>query len=187
MIGKIRLKIGYNLLKRDVSSIHLERRMANFSEAKKIGIMYSLPDAETYTVISEFVTQLQQNHKEVKALGYLKNKQLAERFLPKLAFDFFSTKDVGLFYIPRNVKVNDFIETNFDLLIDLSQTDELPLKYISGLSHAYCRVGRFSEKYKSCYDLMFQISPETTLEEYMQQIIHYLTLINGNERISSEI
>ncbi|MEI6900279.1 MAG: hypothetical protein WCL00_10410 [Bacteroidota bacterium] len=117
----------------------------------------------------------------MKALGYVKNKQLVERFLPKLSFDFFSSKEISFFLRPLDAKVKDFIEKEFDILIDLSLNENLPLKFISGLSAAHCRVGRYAEKNAICYDLMIQAEPESTLKEFIKNILHYLTIINNNE------
>jgi hypothetical protein len=117
----------------------------------------------------------------VKALGYVKNKQLVDRFLPRLAFDFFSRKDINLFYKPGHSKVNDFIASKFDVLIDLSPEGELPLKYISGLSHALCRVGRFSNNYTVCYDLMISTDPSATIQELIDHVLHYLSVLNSSK------
>jgi hypothetical protein len=76
--------------------------------------------------------------------------------------------------------VKDFIARDFDLLIDLSLQDSLPLRYIAGLSMSLCRVGRFSEKNTDYYDFMIDIPQAATLKEYIRQITHYLTLINSN-------
>ena len=155
--------------------------MTNLKDAKKIGVLYTLDDVPEYEAVSEFVSSLQHDHKEVKALGFVKNKNLVSRFLPKLSYDFFSNKDINWFFKPLNSKVKDFIEKEFDILIDLSMNDSLPLKFISGLSMAHCRVGRFSETNQMCYDIMIDLSKPIALNEYIVQIIHYLTVINNEE------
>ncbi len=119
--------------------------------------------------------------KDVKALGFVKNKNLITRFLPKLSFDFFSIRDLSWFYKPIHTKLKDFIEKEFDLLIDLSTYESFPLKYIAGLSHSLCKVGRFSEENSNYYDLMIDIKPSATLDDYIGQVRHYLTIINVDE------
>jgi len=133
-----------------------------------------------YETVEEFVTQLQHERKEVKALGYVKEKNLVSRFLPKLSYDFFSRKDINWLNVSGQARVKDFIARDFDLLIDLSLQDSLPLRYIAGLSMSLCRVGRFSEKNTDYYDFMIDIPQAATLKEYIRQITHYLTLINSN-------
>ena len=185
MFKNIRSFIGNNLFKQELSKSGRDRRLINLQEAKKIGILYNLDTVPDYEIVSEFVTQLQQGRKEVKALGYVKNKNLVSRFLPKLSYDFFSRKDVNWFYMPGQAKVRDFIAKEFDLLIDLSLKDNLPLKYIAGLSMSLCRIGRFSEKNTDCYDFMIDIHPAASLKEYILQITHYLNLINNEAKTSA--
>ena len=158
--------------------------MVNLEVAKRIGILYTLDDVPMYNMVSGFVTQLQQEHKEVKALGYVRNKNLISRFLPKLSYDYFSKKDINLFFIPIHSKVKDFIGKDFDILIDLSLQDNFPLKYISGLSRAFCRVGKYSEENTDYYDLLFDVNPALSLNDYIKQITHYLTVINHEPHIN---
>ena len=155
--------------------------MVNLIGARRVGILYTLNEIPDYEKVSEFVAQLQQEHKEVKALGFVKSKSMIHRFLPKLSYDFFTKKDISWFYRPIHTKVRDFMNKEFDLLIDLSAGDTFPLKYIAGLSRAICRVGRFSEDNSSYYDLMIDLKPAMTLDDYLCQIKHYLTIIKTNE------
>ncbi|MCX6250767.1 MAG: hypothetical protein NTX61_08445 [Bacteroidetes bacterium] len=158
--------------------------MINLEEAKRIGILYAFDDVPMYNVVSDFVSQLQQKHKEVKALGFVRNKNLISRFLPKLSYDFFSKKDINWFFIPIHSKVKDFIGKEFDILIDLSLQDTFPLKYISGLSRAFCRVGKYSEENTDYYDLLFEVNSSLPLNDYIKQITHYLTVINHDTSVN---
>jgi hypothetical protein len=182
MFYRIRAMIGNYFLKEEVQKTVRERKMTNLKDARKIGVMYTLDDVPDYEVVSEFVSGLQRDHKEVKALGFVKNKTLVSRFLPKLCYDFFSGKDLNWFFKPVNTNVRDFIEKEFDILIDLSLKDNLPLKFISGFSQAHCRVGRVSVANSICYDVMIDLKRSLTLQEYIAQIIHYLTVINNEEK-----
>jgi hypothetical protein len=181
MFKYFRRKIGLYYFRKEQAKLGLGHRMVNLPEARRIGVLYTLYDIPDYDKVSRFVTELQQEHKEVKALGFVKSKVLIARFLPKLSYDFFSKRDLTWFYKPIHDKVKDFISRDFDLLIDLSLEDTFPLKYISGLSHALCRVGRFSEENTPYYDLMIDLKPAMTVDDYVVQIRHYLTIINTNE------
>ena len=182
MFGNLRIKIGRYYFKKEKLKASGHRQMTNLHDAQRIGILYTLDDVPDYERVSEFVIQLQGNHKEVKTLGFVKNKNLVQRFLPKLSYDFFSKRDLTWFYKPIHTQVRDFIEKEFDLLIDLSLQDNFPLKYIAGLSNALLRVGKFSEENTAYYDLMIDIKPTMTTDEYLGQIQHYLTIINPNAK-----
>jgi hypothetical protein len=182
MINQVRNFLAKASFRKDASGIIHARNMMNLADARCIGIMYVLNDVADYDIVAGFVSRLQHERKEVKALGFVKNKILISRFLPKLSYDFFSRKDVTWYYKPIHSKVRDFIEKEFDILIDLNLQDFFPLKYISGLSKAKCRVGRYSESNMDFYDLMLEPKPGITMNEYIDQIHHYLSVINRNEK-----
>ena len=177
MFQNLRIKIGRYYYKKEQSQTDRHCQMTNLQDAKRIGILYTLDEVLDYERVSAFVRQLQGNHKEVKALGFVKNKNLIQRFLPKISYDFFSKRDLTWFYKPIHTQVKDFIEKEFDLLIDLSLHDSFPLKYIAGLSKALLRVGKFSEENTDYYDLLIDMKQTTTSDEYLGQIQHYLSII----------
>jgi len=177
----LRTSIGNFLLKRESVSVDRNRSMVNLAGAKTIGILYPLFTLPDYNEVEIFVSNLQKDHKEVKALGYLQFKEMVNRFLPKLSYDFFSQQEVNWYFKPTNGKVNDFIKTEFDLLIDLTMEDHLPLKFVAGLSRARCKVGRFSEEKTTHYDLMIKVDAPQRLAEFIKQIRHYLTIIQQHE------
>jgi hypothetical protein len=182
MFSKLRIKIGQYYFRKETARSTRRCTMTNLKNARKIGILYTLDEVPDYERVSEFVATLQSDQKEVKALGFVKNKILVERFLPKLCYDFFSMKDLTWFYKPMHRQVKDFIDKEFDLLIDLSLQDNFPLKYISGLSNALFRVGKFSDHNLDYYDLMIDLKPTMTSEEYLSQIQHYLTVIKPHAK-----
>jgi hypothetical protein len=69
----------------------------------------------------------------------------------------------------------------FDIVIDLCMHDCFPLNYVSGLSKAKFKVGRYGEKNSAIYDFMLNVNPTITLNDYMKEVIHYLSIINKNQ------
>jgi len=182
MFKSLRTRIGQYYFRKEQIQTERNCRVTTLNEAKKIGILYTLDDIPDYDLVSQFVSELQHDHKEVKALGFVKNKSLLQRFLPKLSFDFFSRRDLTWFYKPIHKHVRDFIEKEFDLLIDLSLRESFPLQYISGCSNALCRVGKFSETNTEYYDFMIDLKPAMTTGEFLEQIRHYLSIINSHAK-----
>lgn len=181
MFNRLRYHIGNYLLRRDAAGVIRNRSMVNLAAAKSIGILYSLLTPPDYAEIEILVSNLQKEHKEVKALGFVRHKEMVNRFLPKLSYDFFSQQEVNWYFKPMNDKVTNFISTEFDLLLDLTMEDFLPLKFVAGLSRARCKVGRFSEDNNRYYDLMIKVEAPQRLPELIRQIKHYLTIIQQHE------
>ena len=181
MLKSLWTSIGNYILKREAATVSRSRAMVNLAHAKSIGILYPLFTLPDYNDIELFVTELQKGHKDVKALGYLQHKDMVTRFLPKLSYDFFSHQDLNWYHKPVNAKVNDFIYTEFDLLIDLTMEDNLPLRFIAGLSRARCKVGRYKDGNNRYYDLMIKVDGPLRLPDFIEQIRHYLTIIQQHE------
>ncbi len=182
MLGRIRETVGQYYFKTDASKAGHPRRMVNLKEARSVGILYTLDDVPDYEVVEKFVSELQHDHKEVKALGFVTNKNLITRFLPKLSYDFISRKDLTWYMKPVHTTVKDFIDKEFDILINLCAVDFFPFHYISGLSNAFCRVGYYSDHNLAFYDLMIEHRQGIPVAEYIEQIRHYLTIINSHEK-----
>ena len=178
MLESFRRSIGAYFLRRDVAMVSRMPEMINIDRAKRVGIIYELNGVQDYNHVLEFVSSLQHDKKEVKALGFVTHQNLTERFLPKLSYDFFSSADLNWYYKPVSLRVKNFQREKFDLLIDLSLHDNLSLFYIVALSTARCRVGRFSEQSTAYHDLMIKTQPLSSLRELISQIKHYLTIIH---------
>ena len=178
IVTNIRKKIGAFALKREHSHENRSRKICNLSEAKNIGVVYSLPDEETYRKVSAYVKRLQDSGKKVKALGYVESKALTGQFLPKLAYDFLYPTGLNWNYKPVSVKAKDFIEFEFDILIDLSTVNDLPVLYITALSKAKFKAGMQSDERAGYLDLMISLKDNGTLDELITQVDHYLSIIN---------
>lgn len=128
-------------------------------------------------MISAFVTRMQNEGKQVKALGFVKNKKDIQRYLPKLSFDYFSPKDINLLGIPHSTYIDDFIKEEFDILIDLSDEPHIANKHIAGISAAKMKVGDSKSIASAYYDVMVSKNEKLGLHDHLNQIYHYLELI----------
>lgn len=152
------------------------------ADAKRIGVLYYLPEESVYAKISSYVKKLQDDGKQVKALAYVDDKKLIGKFLPKLSFDFLYPAALKWNYKPVSSAASDFVETEFDILIDLSTKDILPLIYIAATSRAKFKAGMQRDGVAPYLDLMISLDEENRLDELITQIDHYLKLItNKNE------
>ena len=152
-------------------------------EAGNIGVLYFLPDEPVYRKISAYVKKLQDKGKRVKALGYVESKHLTGQFLPKLSYDFFFPSGLSWNYKPTSTAVREFIDSEFDILIDLSTKNSLPLLFITGLSRAKFKVGMQRDDSAAYLDMMISLQEKDGLEELITQIDHYISIINKKDEI----
>ena len=183
ILNNIKEKAAGIILKREYAATGRMRKICNMDLAGKIGILYYLPDEATYETVSRYVKKLQDRGKTVKALGYVEQKQLAGRFAPKLSYDFLFPSGLNWFLKPQSASAKDFIDTPYDILIDLSLREIVPLRYVLALSKALFKVGLQSETKAEYLDLMIDLQNKGTLDELIAQLDHYLNELNKkNER-----
>ena len=180
-IDNIRQIFGNYFFNKELKKDRENRRIVNLYDAKTIGLVYDASEEPTYAVVSDFVRFFQDNQKTVKALGYVNYSRLPHYCFPKLSYDYITKKDLNWYLKPRNTKVTDFVNEEFDILIDLCMHDCFPLKYISCISKAKFKVGKFGEKHSNIYDFMLNVDKQISLEKYIKETIHYLSIINKNQ------
>ena len=100
---------------------------------------------------------------------------------PSLEFDFVTLKDINWYYKPKGVPVDNFINEDFDVLIDLVTNDCLPMEFLQALAHARFKVGKYNEDKKDVYDLMINVKEVKNINYLIEQVHHYLTIINRKE------
>ena len=170
-------KIGQRVFQRDLRTNKRLKEVSNLEKAKSIGILYEATNDEQIKKIEPFVKYFFALRKDVKALGYVNKTKLDDCHIPRLNYDFFYQKDLNWYYKPQNYIIDNFIKKEYDILINLSDSSCIPIKYLVASSMARFKIGQFEEGYE-IYDLMIKLDKEEGLERLMEEIKHYLNLIN---------
>jgi hypothetical protein len=177
VIKQIRVFFWERHFRHEQDRLVRKRQMTGLEEAATIGILFDASQQSTYDRVCDFIRNLQDKNKNVRAIGFVNAKAIPHYCIPRLFFDFFTLKDINWYYRPTKQFVTDFLAFDFHLCINLDLHDNLSLQYISGLSKAGLKVGVNGEKNTRFYDLLFQIDDRDDLDDFITQIIHYLTII----------
>ena len=178
-VEDIKQKVGDFFFKKELKSNPRQREVHNLHTAQSIGILYDATEKEDMLKVSEFVNTLFQTKKDVKALGFVNLKELTHHHMPMLQFDFFFLKDLNWYYKPQNYIIKNFVEKDYDILINLCNSTCIPIKYLAGKSQAKFKVGKYEEDI-DLYDMMIDVK-ENTLSALIKEIHHYLTVINQKD------
>ena len=87
-------------------------------------------------------------------------------------------QDLDMLFRPKNNVAIAFIEREFDLLFDLSMHDYFTIDYMTTLSRASFKVGRYRKK-ENDYDLMIDIHKEPEVKFLVEQIKNYVSILNN--------
>lgn len=191
LFNNIRLRIAGYILQKGITSLKRNKKLVSLNTAGSVGLLFELSDHSVYYAIQDFFQNLQENKIKVKALGYSGTKNATSQFLPVLSFDFISGKDLNWLMIPKAKCVTDFIETDFDICINIASEDIFPLKYIAGMSKAKLKAGAYNnvaadDNFKALsqiYDIMLKSEPIHNQISFLGIINEYLSILNSKGNV----
>jgi len=177
MFDSFKYKYGHAVLSNKKKKINRERGIFNFDTAKQCGIVFNATTQESYERAKSFIDFLITKNIIVIAIGFVDSKEVQEFYRETIHFKYFSRKNINWYGKPRNTNVDEFIANKFDILFDLSLSNDFPLEYISALSLAKFKVGRYTSD-NADYDLMIDISKNPKPDYLIEQIKNYISILN---------
>ena len=179
-IEDLKQKVGKWVFQRELRTNSRTKEVCNLDDAKSIGVLYDATTEEKIKMIQPFVSYFFDLKKDVKALGYVNANELSYCHVPKLQYDFFYKKDLNWYYKPQNYIIDNFIRKEYDILINLCDSNIIPIKYLVASSIAHFKIGIYQENYE-IYDLMISLKDDKSIEKLMDEIKHYINLINKGD------
>ncbi len=177
----IRNKIGYFIIKRKVRNLSRNKEFINIADAGKVGVLFKQTDEENFEAVQDCVRMLAEGGKQVFVIGYVDSKEIPDFYLLRKGFNFFCRNDINWYGIPQPAFVNDFIEREFDLLIDLSLDNVFPIDYIFAISKARFKTGEYAVRAEHA-DLSIDTGLNRNVGYLTQQIYHYLSILNKKQQ-----
>lgn len=177
MIYKYKVAIGNFLLQKELKRVKRDKRNFSLDSSKTFGILYEYKNDEDFMVVDDLIHELQALKKEVKVLAYISDPNLLKYIPQKLSVDFFQLNDLTWYLSPKSTYVSSFVNTSYDILIDLNVNNVLPLKFVSATSKAHYKVGIYQEEMKEILDLLIKPKKKSSLKELIQEILYFLKLL----------
>jgi hypothetical protein len=187
LFSEIRLKTGNSILSKKLGKVRRKSFYSNISRIKSIGIVWDASKSEDFINLSRFHQQMNERGINVNILGYYPGKELPNQYTALRYLTCFRKQEINLFYVPVSSETERFINTIFDILIDVNFEKSFPLYYISSLSKASFKVGLFDkEADSSTFDLMIELKKPVHIEEYLSNVVHYLEMINSGSSVQAD-
>jgi len=177
-IEDIKTGIGGYFLKKDIANTKRTKAIMNLSAARAVGIVYNIGDIKEVEMVRKYITHLREMGKKVRSIGYVPSKEMPGNVTTSIDQQCITLKNVNWYFKPAIGFIGSFVEEEFDVLLDLNISASLPLVFIAALSKAKCKVGRYSEKYLSIYDVMIEADEEKTLKYFLQNVDTYMEMLN---------
>jgi hypothetical protein len=180
LLRNLRIRIGKAKLAGKMARIRRKPLYINFFHIKTIGIIWDASMPDDFSVLTRFHQKMAEQNKDVRILGYFPEKELPDRYTAIRYFTCLKKNELNFLYYPVHPDAESFINTKFDILIDINFRELFPLYYVSSLSQAGIKVGLSGENPEtSPFDLMISMKNPVNTEKYLDQVLYYLDMINS--------
>lgn len=186
-IDQIKTAVGKRVLANKFRNQTHVPSICNLKEANNIGIIYNATEYISFEIIRNLVKELAHDSRKVTVLGYVDSKKLIDHYLYRKGFDFFSKNELNWYYRPVSPVVEQFIKEPFDLLINLSLEEYYPINYITALSSAKFKTGKYSPG-DIYLDFMIDIEKEKqTMKNLQKEIMDGTDQKSENNEIEADL
>jgi len=156
-----------------------QKKFMNYSDIHNVLLLFESSLNEKNSYINSIAKQLENDGKKVTLCGFLNKKNSGQLVLPD--FYIIDRSKISFFSEPKKEFIAPLLDGKFDVVLDLTLTEILPLQYMLIYANAPFKVGR---KIDNCDLLNFMIdvkANESTYEigssQYVSQISYLLEQI----------
>lgn len=181
-LDRIKTRFGSWFLNKELKGSIRKPKLATFGNATSVALLYKGDDQASLANVKKYVSYLKEEEgiRDVVSMGFFDVKESPDFLGNKVGFQHFTRNDLNWYKKPAGKEVQHFMNIDFDILIDLSQNEWLPLRFVLAASKAKFKVGRYSKDNEAFYDLMIELPQEVKMSTYIKQINHYLDLMKEN-------
>ena len=168
--------------------IHLKKNRRNsiavsYKNAIKIAILSESQTIDTSQYIIDFISAIRKNGKDISTLEYLNNSiKLSVKSWKQKQF-YLHKQNLNFFNLPKKEPLREYLEKEFDIVINLCITNNVYLHYMSAITNAKLKIGPYNPEFQSCYDLMINVEDDTDMNSFVSSVDTYLKMINNNQNI----
>jgi hypothetical protein len=166
---KIKEIIARKKLATIISNIQRSPVFPNINEVKSIGLIWQPTQKEAFQYIKSYFNREQVIFREFCVFEAITNQHQDENML--------TVKDLDFWGLPKQEKVDEFINIRFEILFNIASEGNLVSDYITALSRAHFKVGSSSNE-NNYFDLNINIGKNPDPMYVAKQQIFYLAQLN---------
>lgn len=164
-INNLKYKYGLYRLRKDFRKPENNAIVCNLRDVKSLGILFNATKEEDFIIVRDFVHKWRKFIPQIIVLGFVDQKELSNYHIQPLEYKFFCYKDLNWYFKPNEDSVKDFVQKEFDILMDLNLTENLSVRFVVAESVALFKTGRYCEIEPNYYDLMINVQDKKPLDE----------------------
>ena len=183
LFTNLRSKAGRYMLHRRLSDVRRMQNDFDLGRVKNVGILWDASFENDFKHLTALNRQLSEMGKSVEVMAWIPGKTVPDRLTGLTYMKFLRRTDLNWALFPVSEDAKKFIARNFDLVIDINPSSVFQLSCLVALSAAPMKVGPdvTEEPEKAPYDLMIKTPKPFSIEFFIDQTMHYLSMISNPE------
>lgn len=173
----LKSSFGRRKLSKEIEPVRI-RKGFNFHSAQSVVLIYVDSDESYFKRLKKYAAYLKANFniKKVNLLGYVDHP---EKYIPiwqqrALEIDFFCKSDLNWHLRPVK-QVKKFLEEEYDILIDFSEGECVPLNFLLKESKAHMKVGLKGSTAEKFCDFIIDLGDDVDTARFVEQLNLYLS------------
>ena len=181
LVVNMRLKAGRMMLHRRMGALRRMKQDFSLDGVRKIGILWDASYENDFQHLAALKRQLSESGKSVEVIAWIPGRDVPDKLTGLSYMKFLRKADLNWAYLPVSGDANKFLETKYDLLIDVNPSSLFQLSALAALSAAPMKVGPdlTDEPENAPYDLMIRAPKPFSIALFIDQAMHYLSLIGS--------
>ncbi len=179
----LRLKAGRIMLQKRLTALRRMKQDFGFNKVKKIGVLWDASFENDFQHLAALNRQLAESGRSVEVMAWIPGKSVPDRLTGLSYMRFLRKSDLNWALLPDSDDARKFIETGYDLLIDINPSSLFQLSAIAALSSAPMKVGPdlTDKPEETPYDLLIKTALPFSIAQFLEQAMHYLAIIGSPE------
>ena len=171
-------KYAYRKLHKMAAAMERRVKLPDPGSVRKVGVLWQPDELEAFRFL----------HDHFAGSGVIFRNLCVYTIKPveDAGYNTITPKDLNWLGFPRTGLADEFIETGFDLLLNVALEQNLVLDYLTALSKAQFKIGWSSEE-NNFFDLNINISGKEDSIYLARQQIFYLRQLNKKRNYESSI
>lgn len=168
---------------RNIMQSSRDKRIENWENIKTIGIVFVVGSSEQWNLLNRFISAQKKQGKQIFIIGFHpKDYKIDYIFTHTETTICHEKEDFTFLGMPKTGLADQFTSHHFDLLIDATEQPCFFGKLITASADADLKVGYSNSEADNegpmeMYDLTIQGNQEIDFQDYMEQIVKYLSMI----------
>ncbi len=156
------------MIDKKIKLVKRKKQYRGLDALKSVGIVWNGKDQDIHERLVNLLDEKQIKHTDLC---------FSETLPIEGIVNIVNKKDFNFWGMPKNKNIEHFINTEFDLLIDMSLSTSLGAQVIRSLSRASLKAG-WSAAVPDYFDLSIDVSKNPDPRFLVKQLVHYLNAIN---------